>query len=95
LQKKVQGPFALFPPRAHKRIFAQKSVFTLHVVNLKSIEDFFPGCVKKFDIPLDALDEANEFLNLAGINEYSMFPDLDGLGRYLKKRHKIHQKSKY
>ncbi|GAB6284325.1 MAG: hypothetical protein STSR0009_05240 [Methanoregula sp.] len=85
----VKGPFALFPPRAHKRIFAQKSVFTLHVVDTRPIEDIFPGCVTKFDIPLDALDKANEFLNLAGINEYSVFPDLDGLGRYLKKRHKI------
>jgi len=91
-QNIVRGPFALLPPRAQRRIFAQKSVFTLHVVNTRPIEEIYPNCVKQFNIPLNAKKEAEQFLELAGINEYTVFPDVDGLGRYLTKRHKIHLK---
>ena len=42
--------------------------------------------MKKFELTKDMLESAKDFLELAGVNEYSLFPDLDGLQRYLKER---------
>ena len=80
---KIEGPIAILPPRLHQRSFAQKSVYTLHVINYQSREEICRPCVNKFEIPLNSIDEAYKFLKLSGINEYSLFPDPDGLGRHL------------
>ncbi len=87
--KKVSsGPIAIMPPRGHKRMFAQKSVFTFHF-NEKPLNEYYKSCVKKIEIPFECKDCADFFLYLAGVNEYSMFPDLDGLGAYMRKKHAL------
>jgi len=88
IKKRFPGPIPLIVAR-RQRIFAQKSVFTFHPLDYGPIEKICQSCVKKFEIPLDCIPNAKNFLKLAGINEYSMYPDLDGLGRYLKDFHKI------
>jgi hypothetical protein len=84
---KISGPVAIIPPREQKRIFAQKCVYTLHAFDYGPIEKKYEDSVKKFEIPLSAIDEANTFLFLCGMNDYSLFPDLDGLGSYIRKKH--------
>lgn len=65
------------------RMQSQRSAFTLHR-NLKiHIEKKYAHALTKIVIPQSALAEAREFLILTGINDFSIFPDLDGLGRYL------------
>jgi hypothetical protein len=86
LKKKIKGTFAIIPPRGHERIFAQKSVFTYHIDNIP-IEKYYKQCLKKIEIPYECVEQVELFLFLAGVNEYSLFPDLDGLGAYLRKRH--------
>jgi hypothetical protein len=44
---------------------------------------------KKFDIPPEAIEDAKLFLELAGINHYSIYPDLDGLAKYLNVFHEM------
>jgi hypothetical protein len=80
-------PIAILPITQSMRVFAQKSVFTLHGTKTGSIEKLFPNCVIKVDIPPGAIQGARSFLSLSGVNEYSLFPDPDGLGRYLVERH--------
>jgi hypothetical protein len=92
-EKGISGPVAFFPPRSQQRIFAQKSVFTFHGTTTKSLEKLYPKCVKRFDIPLDSIEDAKKFLLLSGKDEYSLFPDLDGLARMLINRYGI--KSRY
>jgi len=89
IRKKCPGPVAFTVSRQQPRIFAQKSVFTFHALNFGPIEQIFSPCVKKFEIPLDSIENALNYLKLAGVNEYSIFPDLDGLGRFLFEFHKI------
>jgi len=84
-RKEKKGPIAIIPPRHHQRIFAQKSVFTCHF-NDVPLEKYYKSCVKKIEVPFECRDQAEMFLFLAGVNDYSLFPDLDGLGRYLQKR---------
>jgi hypothetical protein len=83
---KIKGPIAITPPRLGRRSFAQKSIFTLHMVSKEPIDKICDTCVKKFNIPLNSISDAYSFLKLAGVNDYSLFPDTDGLGRYLVKR---------
>ncbi|AEY65612.1 FRG domain-containing protein [Clostridium sp. BNL1100] len=77
------NPIAIIPIKQSKRLFAQKGVFTLHFENRKSINEIFDNCVKQIFIPKDAIKEAKSFLKLSGINEYTIFPDFDGLSRYI------------
>jgi hypothetical protein len=87
--KKITGPVAVFPPRLYQRSFAQKSVYTLHLINYKPIEEICKSCVKKIEIPLNSIEKAKKFLQLAGVNDYSQFPDPDGLGKYLIKKYEL------
>jgi hypothetical protein len=85
-------PYAGFPPsilavynrRLSSRMQWQRAVFTIHRELEKPLEELYPTCTKKFVIPTDALGDARNFLLLSGINEFSAFPDLDGLARHIK-----------
>ena len=82
--KDFKGPLAILSSREGLRVFSQKSLYTFHGNEKRSLEEAHPDIVTKHEIPLEALKHAQEFLSLAGINEYSLFPDLDGLGRHFK-----------
>lgn len=77
---------AISPLRHSPRLFNQCSGFTLHFnldYDLEKESDF----LKKIVIPRNLHDDAWNFLKLAGISEYSLFPDLDGLSRDLMIQH--------
>ena len=82
-EKFPQPVAAISAPRITGRITAQTSVFTLHRDLKKGLERIAPRCLDKVVIPRDAFDEATCFLKLAGVTEFSLFPDLDGLARHL------------
>jgi hypothetical protein len=94
LGKKLQYPLAIFPTLQNPRIFAQKGHFTIHGAIEKPIEEICPDCVTKIPLPPDALADARAFLHLAGLNEYSVFPDIDGLARYLTKEHGLDRRKR-
>ena len=78
---------AIVPPQHTPRQSAQRSVFTLHDDLFLPLEAIAPKCLRKFELPPDTLHDALGFLTLAGVTEYSIFPDLDGLARHLKSEH--------
>jgi hypothetical protein len=41
--------------------------------------------VRKIDIPPAAIPAAEEFLQLAGVNDYTIYPDLQGLGSHARR----------
>jgi nucleotidyltransferase/DNA polymerase involved in DNA repair len=78
--------YAYRPPHITPRIPAQRSVFTIHP---NPTEDFSaaPG------IAIWLIDEAvcgqiKAVLDACGVNESALFPDLDGLSRYIGWRYK-------
>lgn len=78
---------AIFPPHANARLAAQRGMFTIHGTPVSIATDpKFSDCIQKFELSSDARDEALKFLSLAGINDFSAFPDLDGLCRHLSGR---------
>jgi len=81
-----EGVVAVLPQRSNLRLARQLGLFTLHGSNGPLDKDF-ANCVRKFELGAESVTEANQFLELAGVNEYSLFPDLDGLCRHLKGRY--------
>jgi hypothetical protein len=78
---------AISPIRLGPRVSSQRAAFTVHADLEKPLETLYPESVRKIVIPAAEMDEAKQFLRLAGISEYSLFPDLDGLARELLLEH--------
>jgi len=81
-----EKPVAIYPLKSHPRLIAQNSFFTVHGTNLNPLDEICSDdVVKQFDIPPEIIPDARKFLHLTNMNEYSLFPDLDGLGRKMNK----------
>jgi hypothetical protein len=78
---------AFYPPRHHPRVFNQRAGFTIHSELKTSLDVLAPGAFRKVIIPSHVLSSAKNFLWAAGITEFSLFPDLDGLSRELQRRY--------
>jgi len=92
IDQPYQKPIAIVPPLSSDRLFAQKGLFTLQgkgddtpLNKLENSSDY----LVKVTIPNAAIEDALAFIQLSGINEFSAYPDLDGLSRYLKNKYKI------
>lgn len=75
---------ALRPPRHTSRVARQRSAFTLHNDLVTPLDEIEPSVVREIRIPRPAHDGARQFLELAGVSEFALFPDLDGLARELE-----------
>jgi hypothetical protein len=82
-------PVALYPIQRSARLFAQGGYFTIHGDNRRPIEQIRRSVLRKVDLPRGLIPQAKRFLALTGINDYLLFPDLDGLARYLHRKHSI------
>jgi hypothetical protein len=77
---------AINPRRQSARLASQHGLFTLHVAR-QPLEDMGGAeWLTRFRLSGNAADEAHRFLRVMGVNDFSLFPDLDGLGRLLRKR---------
>ena len=83
-------PIALYPVRRASRLATQSGYFTVHGNDSRPIEKIIPEgkkIYKKIVLPHQAVDSAKAFLEHAGINQFSLFPDMDGLAEYLNKKY--------
>lgn len=77
------APVAIEPNFKNDRILAQRGNFTVHHNEIDAIEDAYPKAIKKIILPNKALLGAIDFLEIANINEYSVFPDMAGMANYI------------
>jgi hypothetical protein len=82
-------PVALYPPHRNARLSAQRGFFTIHGTDTRPLEQIAPSLLWAFDLDPKAVTDIRDQLELCGINEYSLFPDLEGLARQLKKRYRL------
>jgi len=76
---------AIYPRRQHPRLASQSGVFTLHT-NLTPLEEAgIPG-LTRLTLQQHGIPDARHLLRLLGWNDFSLFPDLDGLSRFLRER---------
>ncbi|MES2760676.1 MAG: FRG domain-containing protein [Bacteroidota bacterium] len=81
---KTAAPIAIEPIFRNDRIIAQRGMFTVHHDKIEPIEDEFPNAIRKVVLPNNAIPSALEFLEIANIDEFSVFPDLSGVAGYMK-----------
>ena len=82
LKKKL--PIAVFPNQFDRRISAQRSCFTVHGAQKDSLEKLFPRSQKLFAkiiIPAYAAEDLRGELEDNAIDEATIYPDLEGLGK--------------
>ncbi|KJB84715.1 hypothetical protein AZ66_29245 [Paenibacillus sp. E194] len=80
---------AIYPPRNNSRISRQRGTFTLQGNTLLSLDEEFNGELIKsnaltyIDLPPEVKNDAIRYLNHCGLNYFSLFPDLEGLAKYV------------
>jgi hypothetical protein len=72
---------AIIPPYNSARITVQRGAFTVHGKDKRGLEAQFPKKLVRIVLPKDNCVEIRRELRNAGISEFTLFPDLDGLCR--------------
>jgi hypothetical protein len=67
-------------------MFAQKGTFTIHGTDARPLEDQCPSVIRKVSLPTAAEEGAREFLEHSDFNIYTIYPDLVGMARYIRRR---------
>lgn len=78
------GPVAIYPIQLNDRVRAQRGWFTIHGNDRRSLDEQFPAQVIKLILGKNSHDEIREFLELAGFNRFSIYPDLDNLAGWAR-----------
>lgn len=77
-------PVAIFPNQFDRRIAAQRSCFTVHGVKKDSLDSLFSKANKllaKIVIPAYAIEDVRGELQDCSVDEATIYPDLEGLGK--------------
>jgi len=78
---------AISPLRHNPRVFQQRAGFILHGDISTPLEKLYPSVVTKIVLSKEAFRDAWRFVELAGVSEFSLYPDLDGLSRELCRKY--------
>jgi hypothetical protein len=79
-------PAAIYSSHISPRISTQRSCFTIHGVRLNGLEEVAneeKSKMVKVIIPGNSVRRIKQELVISGIDEITVYPDLDGLGRFL------------
>jgi hypothetical protein len=79
-------PVAIYPTHFSRRVSSQRSCFTIHGSDpdgFDHLPDDFGQYLRRAIVPWSKAHEIEMNLSVAGIDELTIFPDLDGLGRWL------------
>lgn len=85
----LESSIAMYPVRNNRRIAAQRGVFTLQGNSLNPMEEenngllIKEGNLVKLTLTKDMYHEVRNYLRKAGVNHYSIYPDLDGLAKLI------------
>jgi hypothetical protein len=84
-----ENPIAIQVPQRDVRLFAQRGYFTIHGDDARPIDQQKRGkrelgsCIQYVDIAPETIPLVKKFLKRSGIDQFSMFPDFENLGRVL------------
>jgi hypothetical protein len=85
-EKIPESPLAIFPTHIARRIGSQKSCFTIHGSQESGFSRLSKGprpCLTRIIVPGYAVRDIRLDLQNYGIDDTTIFPDLEGLGRAL------------
>lgn len=85
----LKKTIAIYPIKNNKRIIAQQGQFTIQGNSMLCLEDEF-GCelqeknaLAYIDLDFDLKQDIINYLNLHGINSFTVFPDMQGFKDYI------------
>ncbi|WP_298371307.1 FRG domain-containing protein [Azospirillum sp.] len=86
-------PLAIKPILFHERMIAQKSCFTIHGSDRRSIDDILSGpdapkVIRKIIIKAEYTETVAQELRISGITHSNIFPDMDGIALDVSKKTK-------
>jgi hypothetical protein len=91
-EDKSAKPFACMiePPTLDARISAQAATFTLSSDTTHSFDEFLDDhglgdALTRFVIPCSSMDRVRDQLDMAGMDERRLFPDLDGVAAQMRR----------
>lgn len=82
-------PIAVYPTHTARRISSQRSCFTVHGSDPAGLDSLDDTCLLKIVVPSFKVLSVKRELETTGIDEATIFPDLDGLGRTVCTRWKL------
>ena len=80
-------PIAIDGTLHNPRLRAQNGAFTIHGRVGMPLEAQAPAVVRKLILPAQVKPEAREFLDHANLNSFSIYPDIVGMARYIRRKH--------
>lgn len=81
-------PLALYPRHRTERVVAQSGWFTIHGNDHRSLEEIAGSkVVIRVDLPSEARESGLRFMEQAGINRRTLFPDMTNLAVYLREQY--------
>jgi hypothetical protein len=80
-------PVASSPIWCHPRVLRQNGVFTIHGTDERPLDEQGNELVRQIVIPDELHNPLRVLLREGGLDHFSLFPDLDGLARALRKRY--------
>jgi hypothetical protein len=83
---RIEKPLAIRPGDISDRIRAQKGVFTVHGIPDIGFTGDVEACIRKVILPAGAKEEAKGFLKWANLDEYTIYPDIVGMARHIKRK---------
>lgn len=74
-------PLAIYPRQRNPRLHAQRAWFTIHGDEFWAMETINgrENYLRSVELPFEAIPAAREFLEIAGIDHYLLFADLEAL----------------
>ena len=87
-------PVAVYPVQISDRVRAQRGWFTIHGNNRIPLEVQAPKDVVKLILQSECVKQAKDFLELAGLHRFAIYPDLDNLARWLSETNEAWAKSR-
>ena len=90
-KNKLNNPYAIIMPRRTDRIFAQKGLFTVQGFNNKDIDKIakLKPTYSKIIIEREYFKDIANYLEVSGVNHFTMYPDFQGLSMYIKEYYKL------
>lgn len=82
----IERPLAVRPAQISERLRAQKGTFTVYGTVAAPFEVAATACFRKVTLPASAKAEAREFLKWANLDEYTIYPDIVGMARHIKRK---------
>lgn len=88
------GPVAVYPVQFGDRVRAQRGWFTIHGNSREPLDAQYPGLVCKIVLEERCVEDGLRFLEWAGFNKFSIYPDYDNLAIWLKQKNLKHLKAR-